>query len=325
MNGREKLENEEWLVLDPLYTFCMGRDRLRDKIFPDFLEEIKADETFSTGDVSGYLKKSDANLRYYLRELYEYIRPEFQGRRYRLNVESFYKLYLVSVCLDDGQSVHDIAARLNLKTTIQPSGRDHQRVGNSRELMTAQEDDFRNQMLDLKQRMLMMENEKQIFMNKKLFKLHQAEKKTNALYREINEIDKQISDVDKQKQLDLLEKTVGRNNDLTVKVYRQTLENKKRGFLDWFKKKEVDEEIDTESLYKKQENEEANNLYEDLVKAKSEKEIEVKMLEEQKKEIEGSEYDKEEQKRLDSIKKALDEHDRPRYSSEPLRIDEEDY
>lgn len=111
----EELEEKEDLMNDPLYRFISLSDNLKDQLDADFLDELEFGRPYSTSDAARLLKRSDGNLRYYLRELDDYIAASRFGRNYKLECIHVYRLHLVLILMEDGLSVQDIAVQLGLQ------------------------------------------------------------------------------------------------------------------------------------------------------------------------------------------------------------------
>lgn len=108
LNMRELIENE--FTDDPLYLdYLINKDLDNSLLFPDFLDHLQSEIEYSTTQVSQFLNKSDAMIRYYMNQLKNYIILVKTSRNYRLRYNQIYKLYLVCLHIDEaGKNINDI-------------------------------------------------------------------------------------------------------------------------------------------------------------------------------------------------------------------------
>lgn len=109
------LQNDEFKN-DPLFLLVLNREDLEED--PPFLKELEVGESYTTRQAEAWLGKSDANLRYYLRELESYIGVTRSGRNYRLDAYGMYRLYLICTLIDNGFFIQDIAMKLGLTQEV---------------------------------------------------------------------------------------------------------------------------------------------------------------------------------------------------------------
>ncbi|MCM3364319.1 hypothetical protein [Niallia sp. MER TA 168] len=120
---RELLEDE--FKLDPLYNVAIIRE-LEEYIWNDKILSMSNERTYDTVEASKFIGRADATIRYYLRhELSDiYIKPEKQGRYYKLSYYTIFKIHLVSILIETGgMSTTEILTELGHKTTTVPSSK----------------------------------------------------------------------------------------------------------------------------------------------------------------------------------------------------------
>jgi hypothetical protein len=119
INMKELIDNQ--FMNDELKKRIELYDLLAEKLYPDFLNNLHPETTYSTTEVAAFLDKNDSTLRNYLRNenLVKYIKPVRSGRYYRLNYESIFRLYMILLYLDQqGKSISDIEVILGYRSEM---------------------------------------------------------------------------------------------------------------------------------------------------------------------------------------------------------------
>jgi hypothetical protein len=96
-------------------------DLLAERLYPEFLNNLYPETTYSTTEVAAFLDKNDSTLRNYLRNenLVKYIKPVRSGRYYRLNYESVFRLHMILLYLEQqGKSISDIEVILGYRSEM---------------------------------------------------------------------------------------------------------------------------------------------------------------------------------------------------------------
>ncbi|MEO4054470.1 MerR family transcriptional regulator [Solibacillus sp. CAU 1738] len=99
---------------DRLYKEVLKDDLNEEMLFPSFIKELKLTRVYTTEEVSKMLNKKDSNIRYYINELNEYIKPMKPNRNYRYDYIIIYRIYLIILFTSSaGRKICDIKRILN--------------------------------------------------------------------------------------------------------------------------------------------------------------------------------------------------------------------
>lgn len=114
MNENEYIvfeELKEQFSTDRLFIEVL-KDGIEEKtLFPGFVQKLMVDKLYTSLEVAGMIGVKDQLLRYYLKQLYDYIQPIKQNRVYRYNYKMVYRLYLITLFLNvEGRNLNDVKA-----------------------------------------------------------------------------------------------------------------------------------------------------------------------------------------------------------------------
>ncbi|WP_274307963.1 MerR family transcriptional regulator [Solibacillus daqui] len=109
------MENLQQLISsDLLYKELLKDDHNEEALFPPFIKKLNLTKVYTSEEVSGILNKKDSSIRYYISVLFDYIQPMKQGRNYRYDYISIYRIYLIILFTGSaGRKVNDIKRIFN--------------------------------------------------------------------------------------------------------------------------------------------------------------------------------------------------------------------
>jgi len=109
---------------DPLFLECAFSEKTKDKLFPEFLEELSEGEEYSAQDAARFVNRSDANIRYYLQNLPEYIGAVKTSASYRMKYDGVYRIHLIFLFIGElNKNLKDIKVKIGEEAQFIPKRR----------------------------------------------------------------------------------------------------------------------------------------------------------------------------------------------------------
>ncbi|WP_374193925.1 hypothetical protein [Alkalihalobacillus sp. BA299] len=229
---KELIDNQ--FINDDLKKHIELYDVLAEKLYPEFINKLHPETTYSTTEVASFLDKNDSTLRNYLRNenLVKYIKPVRSGRYYRLNYESVFRLHMILLYLEQGKSIADIEVILGYRSemldydTGQKSNSLKSSPSTEQQLMLKKYLEYTNKKIEL------LEFENKIHAKRRDYDETLSEITTKQI--ELNLIETQISNLRLEK----------RNHQLLTLSLKRTIPQKSGLLNNLFRKQNVD--IDNE-------------------------------------------------------------------------------
>lgn len=114
LENLKRLFSKDQLFLEVL------RDGVKEEIlFPHFVQNLMLNKVYTSAEVAAMVEKHESIIRYYIKELFDYIQPLKPNRNYRYDYITIYRIYLIIIFLKvKGRNLSDIkeivyAIRLN--------------------------------------------------------------------------------------------------------------------------------------------------------------------------------------------------------------------
>ncbi|MEK4031401.1 hypothetical protein MKZ02_23350 [Pseudobacillus sp. FSL P4-0506] len=106
---------------DPLFLECSLASKTKEKLFPDFLGQLVEGVEYSAQDAARFVNRSDANIRYYLQNLPEYIGVVKTSSSYRMRYDGVYRIYLIFMYIKDlNKQLKDIKVKIGEEAQFIP-------------------------------------------------------------------------------------------------------------------------------------------------------------------------------------------------------------
>ncbi|WP_028390327.1 hypothetical protein [Bacillus cihuensis] len=232
-----KIYVNEALQSDALFTSLLLDKEYNSQLFNEEILTLDPNSMYSTTDCSDkFFHIANSTLRYYVRMLEGYLEIYVEGRKKRLTFLSVFKIHMVLLAIERGETISDIQVKLALKSIPQHNS------GN------AKGNKYNDEILD--QLFSEFERRQKVMM------------KTHALQNTISQIEVELlkgitSKADRERQIEIIEEKI-KNHRLYRKmdqqagnVLRKSFElNKKTGLFSLFSKKSAydPQQIETEIL-----------------------------------------------------------------------------
>lgn len=235
-NSNKSLVNEA-LHSDALFASLLLDKEYHSKLFGEEILALDPNTMYSTTDCSDkFFHIANSTLRYYVRMLEGYLEIYVEGRKKRLPFLSVFKIHMVLLAIERGETISDIQVKLALKSI--PQQNSGKAKGNK----------YNDEILD--QLFSEFERRQNVML------------KTHALQNAINQIEVELlkgntSKADRERQIEIIEEKIKnhrlyRKMDLQAgNVLRKSFElNKKTGLFSLFSKKATcdPQQIETEIL-----------------------------------------------------------------------------
>lgn len=249
---------EEIFKEDPLRKE-ISINKLEDYLYTENILGMHTETTYSTTEAAEIIGRNDSTLRNYFRtDLLSYILPDRQGKFYRLNYVSVFKMHMILLLVEKAnKATADLTYYLGITHSVSEVRTDkvYQRNRENTNLPSAGIEEIKAQIINevednLKElkKIILIQNTN--FSNKSdEHKLDSLKNQYQIILQEINAIEKEIELLEIKKENKLIESKYYKMLDHSLRQTRAGSVSKKKGFLaSLFGGSEKDEEVDIDKI-----------------------------------------------------------------------------